>query len=55
MLPEACEITGQVMFIPGAGQGTGKGIAPILASSASDNMTGQTLCLGVKSVGMRRT
>jgi len=46
MLPAVCEITGQAMFLPGAGQGTGKGIAPILPSSASDNMTGQTLFLG---------
>ncbi len=50
MLREVCDITGQVMFISRAGRRTGKGIAQMRASSASDNMTGQTLFLGGSSL-----
>jgi hypothetical protein len=45
MLPTAYDIASKVGFITRAGRGIGKGIAQYLASSASDDMTGQTLFL----------
>jgi len=40
MLPEVCDILGQVMLILGTGRETGESIPQVLISSAADDLTG---------------
>jgi len=36
MLPAEYDITGKIVFVPGAGRGIGKGIAQVLAEAGAD-------------------